>query len=449
MKNFAELACAFAGTPLFSGKSWKIAAEAWTFSEEETRELNKIGDACLAFYRASEKLYLASATGKNLLRNAGLSAPWVAEISERGKPRRFIEHQRARALAGTLPPVIRPDLLITENGFALTELDSVPGGIGLTAFLEKTYFGETKMPDLFLESLVGGNGNASVAIAVSEESETYRPEFEWLAKTLRETRNGNVVVCRPDELTISGDGVWFAQSRIDVVYRFFELFDWKHFPDIEKLADAVELGKVRVFPPMRVFQEEKMSLAFFHHPSLEPFWRETLGETHFDVLKKIIPATWILEPTESALPASAILWGPRPMRDWRELCTLPRRERDYVLKASGFCEAAWGARSVTIGNDASQTEWKNAVENALDAGRKNTLYVLQDFKKPARVNFKIFDDNGIARERDGRTRVCPYYFVGKDGNAKLGGALATICPADKKIIHGMTSAALAPCRMRE
>ena len=29
--------------------------------------------------------------------------------------------------------------------------------------------------------------------------------------------------------------------------------------------------------------------------------------------------------------------------------------------------------------------------------------------------------------------------------AELGGVLATICPADKKIIHGMTEAVFAPC----
>ena len=31
--------------------------------------------------------------------------------------------------------------------------------------------------------------------------------------------------------------------------------------------------------------------------------------------------------------------------------------------------------------------------------------------------------------------------------AKLGGVLATICPADKKIIHGMSDAILAPCAL--
>jgi hypothetical protein len=33
--------------------------------------------------------------------------------------------------------------------------------------------------------------------------------------------------------------------------------------------------------------------------------------------------------------------------------------------------------------------------------------------------------------------------------ATLGGVLATICPADKKIIHGMSTAILAPCMVEE
>jgi len=40
---------------------------------------------------------------------------------------------------------------------------------------------------------------------------------------------------------------------------------------------------------------------------------------------------------------------------------------------------------------------------------------------------------------NGRVRLCPYYFVtgeAEAARAKLGGVLATICPANKKIIHG-------------
>ncbi|MDE3083895.1 MAG: hypothetical protein KGJ37_01580, partial [Verrucomicrobiota bacterium] len=51
-----------------------------------------------------------------------------------------------------------------------------------------------------------------------------------------------------------------------------------------------------------------------------------------------------------------------------------------------------------------------------------------------------------ASTKPGRLRLCPYYFV-IDGKAKLSGALATFCPPDKKIIHGMQDAALLPCRV--
>jgi hypothetical protein len=47
---------------------------------------------------------------------------------------------------------------------------------------------------------------------------------------------------------------------------------------------------------------------------------------------------------------------------------------------------------------------------------------------------------------EGRVRICPYYFVNeKEQSAELNGILATFCPADKKIIHGMKDAALMPC----
>jgi hypothetical protein len=57
-------------------------------------------------------------------------------------------------------------------------------------------------------------------------------------------------------------------------------------------------------------------------------------------------------------------------------------------------------------------------------------------------------DQSQAIQEDGRTRLCPYYFVTGSADAArahLGGVLATICPADKKILHGMRDAVMAPC----
>jgi hypothetical protein len=64
-----------------------------------------------------------------------------------------------------------------------------------------------------------------------------------------------------------------------------------------------------------------------------------------------------------------------------------------------------------------------------------------------RVPFLSTSSNEI-KEMDGRVRLCPYYFVVGDAT-RLGGILATVAPADKRLIHGMTDAIMAPCRVAD
>jgi hypothetical protein len=48
-----------------------------------------------------------------------------------------------------------------------------------------------------------------------------------------------------------------------------------------------------------------------------------------------------------------------------------------------------------------------------------------------------------------RVRLCPYYFAtGAADEVTLGGVLATVCPADKKLLHGMREAMMLPCGPR-
>ena len=136
---YAQVRSALDAQPLFEAKSWRRAPEAWPLTAEEAGKLAEIGDACVEFHQALETLYLRTVAGRNLLRNKPLLAPWVADYLDRGKPPELVAHARAPRTRGALPTVLRPDLLLTEKGFVMTELDSVPGGIGLTAFLNRLY----------------------------------------------------------------------------------------------------------------------------------------------------------------------------------------------------------------------------------------------------------------------------------------------------------------------
>jgi hypothetical protein len=136
------------------------------------------------------------------------------------------------------------------------------------------------------------------------------------------------------------------------------------------------------------------------------------------------------------------------LTDWRQLMALSQRERELILKVSGYSEVAWGARGVYFGSDLSTAEWSVAVERALREFDRSPC-VLQRYHKPRLVQHDWFDfTDNQAKTMEGRVRLCPYYFVQGDGDAartNLGGVLATICPADKKIIHGMRDAILTPC----
>jgi hypothetical protein len=507
--TYDTIQSALEAQPMFEAKTWQLSPDAWPLTAEQVTQLEAIGEACLEYHQALETLYFRSVAGKNLLRNKPLLAPWVADYLDRGKPAELIAHARDAKNRGVFPTVMRPDLLLTDDGFALTELDSVPGGIGLTAFLNRLYdtqphtsrltpqtsehraqgamlgAGDAMIANFHasLTALRPAERNPLIALVVSDEAATYRPEMQWLAHELQ--LQGKRVFClRPENIFPLGGALFFDADgnpeKIDVIYRFFELFDLANIRTAKFFFEAWQNGDVAVAPPMRPFQEEKLALALFHHHLLQDFWAENLSGHTRKLLRAIIPASWVIDP--APLPPGAVLDGPRvggrALNDWRDLGAASQKERDLIIKISGFHETAWGARSVILGSDCSREEWQAGVERAIELAPAN-LHVLQEYKKPRRVkhplyrpevggaeggslggvplDLRSFSEGGSLREgktvtkamdADGRLRLCPYYFV-IDGKAKLSGALATFCPPDKKIIHGMQDAALLPCRVME
>ena len=414
---------------------WKISPTPFPLGKTLAKEIESLGRVLLQFYRATNLLYRKSVEGKQ--------PEWVARWLDLGKPADLIVLQRSVAFKNDVPRVIRPDILLTENGFSITELDSVPGGIGLTAWLNKTYSAINYQPSTI--NLLGGAdgmirgfesifGDANqVHIVVSEEAATYRPEMAWIADQL-----GN------SKFKIQNSKFEdFAEG--DSVYRFFELFDLTNVPNAKKIFELAAEKKIRLTPPLKPMFEEKMLFALLWNRNLQNFWRQELGEGFLARLKKVIPYTWLMDPT--SLPPHAAI-PELNLTDWSQLKSMSQKERDLILKISGFSENAWGARGVFLGSDLPQEDWSKAVDNAL-ANFETSPSVLQRFHKPTLVEAGWFDfEKAEVVPIKGRARLCPYYFVSGDGDAarpRLGGVLATIVPADKKIVHGMTDAILAPC----
>ncbi len=430
---------------------WRIGTKPFQLATHEAKFLEELGSHLLAFYSAMNRLYIESVKGTQ--------PQWVHKYLDIGKPDDLLEFARMNRFKNQVPGVIRPDLIPTDSGLALTELDSVPGGIGLTGSLSQMYAhkGMSVWPisdgliTQFSRMLKGmlKEPPYSLAIVVSDEADTYRAEMQWVASQL--AQDGWEAYCiHPRAIRFTEDRLFIQQDGneypVSLIYRFFELFDLKNIPKSELIIYSAKKSRVVVTPPYKPWMEEKLALALIHHPMLESFWGKALSPDTMACLQAIIPPTWVLDPRP--LPPTAIIPGLRyrdcAVSNWDWLGETTQKERQYVIKVSGFSELAWGSRGVAIGHDMSQQEWKDTLLRALD-GFSTTPSILQTFHKGKVVMVEYYDaSSGAKVTMEGRVRLSPYYFV-VDGQAELGGVLATTCPKDKKIIHGMRDAVMTPC----
>src|SRR5437660_10639945 len=166
---------------LFAEKDWLISPDAFSLEEKFLTELEQLGHRLFIFQRACNQLYQLSIKGKQ--------PKWVADYLDAGKPKELIEFSRRKGIRNDLPRVIRPDLILPDKGYIIAEIDSVPGGIGLTGWLNQTY-------STFDSQIIGGadgmlEGFRTVLpnggdIVISQEAATYRPEMEWIAARLNQ-----------------------------------------------------------------------------------------------------------------------------------------------------------------------------------------------------------------------------------------------------------------------
>ena len=209
-----------------SGNTWRISPEPYFLSQEETTFFHELGPHLLKFYSVLNRFYLDSVKGN--------FHPWIAEYLDAGKPQELIEFGRMKRMRQALPGIIRPDVIPTEKGFVVTELDSVPGGFGLTSALMSLYedpswkiTGEG-IPSLFykMAGSVAKEPTPNIAIVVSDEAKDYLSEMQYLGSLLN---NKGVYVVHPKDMSFRDEGLFVMNMgkwvRIDVLYRFFELFD--------------------------------------------------------------------------------------------------------------------------------------------------------------------------------------------------------------------------------
>src|SRR5438132_2193753 len=397
---------AFPKEGLFAEKDWLLSPDAFPIEEKFRDELEQLGHRLFVFQRACNQLYQLSIKGKQ--------PSWVARYLDAGKPAELIEFSRRKEIRDDLPRVIRPDLILTDEGYIIAEIDSVPGGIGLTGWLNQTYSafeseiigGANGMLDGFRTVLPNGGD-----IVISQEAATYRPEMEWIAARLNQrildTRysidekrvafSGNPVSSLPAQAGIqhpASSPVWrvapaenYEPQDGRAVYRFFELFDLPNIAKIDKTLRANAEGRIAITPPIKPYLEEKMWFALFWLQPLREFWRRELGDKYFIQLQEVIPYSWLLDPTP--LPQHAVI--PRlEIHDWHEAAKFSQKDRELLVKVSGFSPLGWGSRGIALGSDLRHSKWEKRI------GQPQTTFessptILQRFQKGSLFDHRYWD----------------------------------------------------------
>src|SRR5438477_11126915 len=237
--RLSAIRAAFPKEGLFAEKAWLLSPDAFPIDQKFLADLEQLGHRLFVFQRACNQLYQLSVKGKQ--------PEWVARYLDAGTPKQLIEFSRRKQISDDLPRVIRPDLILTEKGYIIAEIDSVPGGIGLTDWLNQTY-------SSFDNDIIGGasgmlDGFRAVVpngadIVISQESATYRPEMEWLATRLNQRAvgggddSGSVGTLRSAGVNAPGyswrivDAENYEPQDGRAEYRFFELLDLLDVPEI-------------------------------------------------------------------------------------------------------------------------------------------------------------------------------------------------------------------------
>lgn len=241
-----------------AGVGWELSPAPFRLNERQHQALLRLGDILLKFMQAVDLLHKQSTKGQ--------MPGWIADLLNQGKPEALLQFAGMKRFKSNLPIVLRPDLLLAEDGWTLCEIDAVPGGMGFTSALNDAYRksgfsvleAPETMPSAWLEMLkacVPEKENPVIAVVLSDEASDYRAEMTWLVNKIRETYP-DIALIHPKDVDLVRDQLVFqdqdgAYKSIDLVYRFFELFDLPNIPKIELIQYAVKKRDCRLHPALQ------------------------------------------------------------------------------------------------------------------------------------------------------------------------------------------------------
>ncbi len=383
-----------------SNLSFRVSPKPLELSKSETFDVNSLGEAIVEFVNATHHLYKSNEEVRNLLNE--------------GKPDELTEVKEPKYL------FVRPDLIATENGLKICEIETSPFGLALSHLLNTGYSQagfETLASKNFLEDSIKSRTSKNGAIVHSNKTKAYKGQLDYLANKLFSGNDRSWTFEHIDNHEANGIGL----------YRAFYLSEYLADSKINNLISC-QLDKENTNPSITPHLEEKAIMALLWDKRFENFYIRELGQATFNRLRVSIPETWIIGQEQYFSRGL-----PRDVQTTLELVGGLRKNRELVIKPSGFDPQASWAEGVNLLHEKSSETAKEIVLNAIQ--KTSTLTVVQKFHKGRKEILQYENNQGGLTEMQVKLRITPYYST-EDG--KLLTIKATGCE-NTDFIHASSS----------
>lgn len=362
---------------------------------QQEKELFDLGIIICAYMKAIIRLYHTNEIAKNIL--------------DKGKSDIFLKAQEPRYL------FLRPDLILTPNGFKICELETSPFGLALAEILNRGYNDcnyDTIIPKGSLKNFITSVTPPNGTIAYSNRVKAFQGQLNFLAQQIFSDEHRNWNCCIVNE----------EFQPTENIYRAFYSSDYITEKSIKTLIHNSPV----LIPTLTPQFEEKAILSFIWDIRFLDYFKKELGMAEYHYLRKLIPPSWILgEETNFELGM------PSGISNSLELANLSKGKRKFVLKKSG--DSSWG-EGITFLHKVSHEKASERLETAQNI---DSLYILQEFYEGKKVDIKYFAGKEILNMK-AKIRITPYYsFFGKN-IGKMVAIKATACESTD-YIHGATN----------
>ena len=381
---------------------FEVSPTPLVLTKEQKRELEDVGNDIVAYFGSINELYATDSE--------------IREVLDTGKPEVFLVQKPMKYL------FVRPDIIITPEGFRICEIETSPFGLALADILNTAYRKEgfdTLVTEDALSKLVHANTPVEGRIIFSSKTEAYSGQMDFLA-----------------ERVFSGDERrWTAEKVNDVdqksteaVYRGFYLHEYLQDPSVGTFLEHHIKDRKEILPSITPHMEEKAILAFIWDKRFETHLKTQLGTAVFAHLREIIPPNWIVGQEKYFAPGL-----PGNMTSSIGLANLSRSKRAFVLKSSGFAGASSWGEGVDFLHKKSSTEATELL--SLVHQDHTSLHVVQEFKKGEVRKVDYTNKNGQVVQMSARVRLTPYFSAVSGDEGRLIAIKAT-ARENTDYIHG-------------